>query len=76
MIWTGQGFAPLTMSLLAIPIRLAQGADERGSGQAQATLGKLVAMQRAWGIRMNARGATLDLKELSRVNSKGAAVTG
>jgi hypothetical protein len=41
----------------------AKGADD---GQINETLQKLVAMQRAWGPKMNSAGASLSLKEISR----------
>jgi hypothetical protein len=55
----------VVVSMVLIP--LAQGAD-------QTALEKLVAMQRAWGSRMNSAGAVLSLKEGSRSTGDGHAV--
>lgn len=59
----------LTTVVTLVP--LARGADE---SQVNQTVEKLVAMQRAWGSKMNSAGATLALKETSRTMANGHTV--
>jgi hypothetical protein len=60
--------AALILSLAATPILFGQATDEKS---VQTSVERLVAMQRAWGIKMNTPGASLDLKELSRGTANG-----